>query len=71
MRFTDEVNWTLLDFVVAGALLLGAGLAFEFFARRSRSTTYRAGIGIAIATFLLIVWLELAVGIFDSPWAGS
>jgi hypothetical protein len=71
MRFTDEVNWTLLDFVVAGTLLLGACLAFEFFARRSSSTTYRAGIGIAITTAVVIVWLELAVGIFGSPWAGS
>ena len=71
MQITDEVNWTLLDFVVAGALLLGACLAFEFFARRSSTTSYRVGIGIAIATILVIVWLELAVGIFGSPWAGS
>ena len=29
MLFTDEVNWTLLDFVVGGALLFGTGLMRE------------------------------------------
>ena len=71
MRFTDEVSWTLSDFVVAGALLLAAGLAFEFFARRSVSMRAKVTAGLAIAAVLVIGWLELAVGIFGSPWAGS
>ncbi len=33
MQFTDEVNWTLSDFVVAGALLLGTVLICEFVIR--------------------------------------
>jgi hypothetical protein len=71
MRFTDEVSWTSFDFVVAGALLLAAGLTFEFFARRSISMKGRIAAGLAIGAVLVVVWLELAVGIFGSPWAGS
>src|SRR5688500_13320264 len=41
MRFTNEVNWTPFDFVVAGALLLGAGLAYEFLARRGGTRGFR------------------------------
>jgi hypothetical protein len=71
MRFTDEVAWKLFDFVVAGGLLLAAGLAFEFFARRASSMRSRLIAGIAIVAVLVVVWLELAVGIFGTPWAGS
>jgi len=28
-------------------------------------------IGIVIAAVLLLIWIELAVGIFGTPWAGS
>ena len=34
MQFTDEVNWTLLDFVTAGVLLLGTGLLCELVMRK-------------------------------------
>ena len=34
MQFTNEVNWTLFDFVVAGILLLGTGLIFNLVVRK-------------------------------------
>ena len=71
MQFTHEVNWTLFDFLVAGALLLGACLAFELVARKVATRTHRFIVGIAITIVLLLVWAELAVGVFGTPWAGS
>lgn len=66
MQFTDEVNWTLMDFLVAGTLLFGSGLAYEFLAARARNLVYRAAVGMAVGTALLLVWSNLAVGIIGS-----
>lgn len=71
MQFTDEVNWTLLDFVVGGVLLLGAGLMFEIVLRIVKETKHRVALSVAILVSFLIVWAELAVGIFGTPFAGS
>jgi len=70
MQVTDEVAWDLADFVVAGALLFGTGLTFELVARKMDSIAYRAAVGIAVVTALLLVWMNLAVGIIgneDNP----
>jgi hypothetical protein len=66
MQFTDEVDWTLSDFVGMGMLLLGAGLTYEFIARRASDTKYRIAVGIAVATGLILIWMNLAVGIIGS-----
>ena len=71
MQFTDEVNWTLFDFVVMGGLLLSTGLLCELVLRKVKKMGHRLIIcSILLAVFLLI-WIELAVGIFGSPFAGS
>ena len=66
MQFTDEVVWDLTDFAVAGGLLLGAGLTFERVARIGGTGAYRAAVGVAVATGLLLVWMNLAVGIIGN-----
>ena len=71
MQFTDEVNWTLFDFVVAGALLLGTGLMCEFVLRKASKTKYKIAICLAILAAFLLVWAELAVGIFGTAFGGS
>lgn len=71
MQFTNEVNWTLSDFIVAGALLLGAGLMCEFVLRKAKKNVYRIAICLAILAVFLLVWAELAVGIFGTPFGGS
>ncbi len=71
MQFTDEVNWRIADFISMGALLFGTGLSVEFVCRKVSSIKYRMlYLGIALLVFLLI-WAELAVGVFRSPFAGS
>lgn len=62
MQFTNEVNWTGSDFAVFGAMLLVAGLAYEFIASAAGNTAYRLGAGVAVATAFLLVWVNLAVG---------
>ena len=71
MQFTDEVNWTLLDFVVAGVLLLATGFLSEVVIRKVNKMEYRIAIYLAILVAFLLIWAELAVGIFGTPLAGS
>lgn len=66
MQFSDEVNWNWFDFAVAGVLLFGSGLAYELITRKAGNAAYRAAVGVAVATALLLVWINLAVGIIGS-----
>lgn len=71
MQFTSDVVWTLSDFVAAGVLLLSTGLTCEFIMRKVKDIKYRIVIcGVTLVMFALI-WIELAVGIFGTPFAGS
>jgi len=71
MQFTNEVDWSVFDFLVAGVLLFGTGLLCEFVLRKVKTTKYRVIICGVILLVLALVWIELAVGIFGTPFAGS
>ena len=71
MQFTNEVNWNVTDFVVAGMLLMATGLALDFSVRRFSNTVYRIIAVIIVAAIFFLIWAELAVGIFGTPWASS
>ena len=67
MQFTDRVKWGVFDFVLAGALLFGIGLAFDLAVRKAGSLTVRKGgqtgvaVGMALAGALLLLWINQAV----------
>ena len=71
MQFSNEVNWTLFDFVVAGSLLLGTGLMCELVLRTVKKRPYRLAICIVMLAICFLVWIELAVGIFGTRFAGQ
>lgn len=71
MQFSNEVKWSGFDFAVAGALLLGTGLLCELVLRKVQKPAYRLALCGAIVVMLVLVWIELAVGIFGTPFAGS
>ncbi len=71
MQFTNDVDWSLSDFAIAGFLLFGTGLACEFSLQNIRKTTYRLAICGGLLLLLCLLWLELAVGIFGSPISGN
>jgi len=71
MQFTSEVSWQLMDFVVMGGLLFVVAFLVDLFWRSLKNKKYRwIAITVVVILFLLI-WAELAVGIFGSPFAGS
>ena len=71
MQFTDEVNWELSDFVVFGVLLLVIGLLIDLVSRKLSQSKYKTLIIIAIVLLFLLIWAELGVGIFGTPFAGN
>ncbi|MCZ4244333.1 hypothetical protein [Pedobacter punctiformis] len=71
MQFTNEVKWGLFDFVVMGALLLSTGFAIELVIRKVKAGTLRTVLFFIILLALFLIWAELAVGIFGTPFAGS
>lgn len=71
MPFSDEINWTLSDFIVAAMLLFGFGLMFDLILRKIKKRKYRIVLSVILLLALILIWAELAVGIFGSPLAGN
>jgi hypothetical protein len=65
------MNWSVADFVVAGAILLIAGALFWLIIKKTRSTKSRFILVSILVITIALVWVELAVGLFNSPFAGS
>jgi hypothetical protein len=66
MLLTDEMNWDETDFIVFGAMLLGACGAYELATRMTGNTAYRAAVGVAVVAAFILIWMNLAVGIIGS-----
>lgn len=66
MRFTHEVNWSVGDFVVFGAMLLAVGIPFELAVRSTGDATFRWAVGVALGAAFLLVWMSLGVGIIGA-----
>lgn len=71
MQFTNEVKWSGFDFVIMGILLLGTGLICELILRKVTNRSNRIILCLAAVFVLILIWMELAVGIFGTPFAGS
>lgn len=66
MQFTGEVAWSATDFIIVGALLFGTGLSYVLITRFATNILYRAAVGLALGTTLLMVWANLAVGLIGA-----
>lgn len=71
MQFTNEVDWSIRDFAIMGVLLYGTGILCEIVLRTVKSVPNRILICGAVVVAFLLIWAELAVGIFGTPFAGS
>ncbi|MEH6745285.1 MAG: hypothetical protein V7670_00470 [Maribacter arcticus] len=71
MQFTNEVQWTVADFIFAAGLLIGAGLAIEMVTRKIKNKTYKLILLVTIFSILILIWMELAVGLFGTPFGGN
>jgi hypothetical protein len=65
MLLTGEMGWGPGDFLVAALLLGATGLAIEGVVRMVRPGAPRVAAAAAVVAGLLLVWAELAVGVFS------
>lgn len=66
MQITDQVDWTVGDFVFAAVFLFVPLGLYEIAARATGNGPYRIGVGVALAGAVAVVWIGGAVGITDS-----
>ena len=71
MQFTNQVNWSFFDFFIMGFLLLSTGITIEFLLRKVKQRKYRISLLLSALFVFFLVWAELAVGLFGTPFAGS
>jgi len=71
MQFTNEVNWTLSDFLAMGFLLITTGLLCEIVIRKVSRMNQRIVICLILLLVFFLIWAELAVGIFGTPFGGQ
>ena len=68
---SNEVSWSASDFLIAGALLFTTAFLINMVRNKIKKQSQRMMICILILLALVLIWGELAVGIFGSPFAGS
>ena len=64
-QFIGEVRW-VDSLAQTGALLIGVGIAVELASRKTGEAAYRAAVGLALGSALLLGWVNGAVGIIGS-----
>lgn len=57
-HFVDGWNWGLGAFIVVGIFLFGTGFTYELVTRKADTIGHRAAVGIALATALILVWMN-------------
>ena len=63
--FVDGFSWSFFDFIIMGSLILLFSSGINLVLVRQESTLYRGTvIGVLVLVFL-IIWAELAVGIWS------
>lgn len=67
---SDAVNWSAGDFLVGGFLIFAFSY-FEFALWKTLIGAHRRWVFVVLLLVFLLLWAELAVGIFGSPMAGG
>ncbi|GAA5094273.1 hypothetical protein GCM10023210_25770 [Chryseobacterium ginsengisoli] len=69
--FVEGWNWSLSDFIIAAVLLFGTAFFINLVIRSRKTLISKLLVCFVILLVLALVWIELAVGIFGTPFGGS
>jgi len=71
MQFSSSITWSTADFVLAAIILFGAGMIYEVMRTVLKTPRQRMITGLGVFVMVVVIWVELAVGVFGTPFAGS
>ena len=71
MQYSNEVKWSLNDFIIMGVILLFFGIILNKIIYHVGAFNKRIILISTLIIFFFFLWAELAVGLFNSPFAGS
>lgn len=63
MQFTESVDWSLLDFVVMGALLIGLWMSSILVSKKVKRKQTRPWLLVLVTLVFVMIWIEITVGI--------
>jgi hypothetical protein len=66
MQFTNEVNWSVSDFLIMEVLIFTTGFSYMLLTRLTSNIIYKAAVALGIASTFLLIWANLAVGLIGS-----
>ena len=67
---SDQVTWFIYDFLISGGLIF-VFATIETILWNKLKSKHRLFVVLFVLLVFLILWAEMAVGLFDPPLAGS
>ena len=66
-----DLDWNIFDFLIMGLLILFFSIAINFILNHLNSSKLRLILVLMSVILFLLIWAELAVGVFGTPFAGT
>ena len=70
MMFSDQFNWSIFDFITMGIFLLVLGIGINFILNKVKKVSLRYVLISLLLLIFSLIYVELSVGVFGSPFAG-
>lgn len=67
----SDWNWDLTDYIVMTVLIFSTGLGYKLTVAKVKKLNYKIIIALVFAFIFILIWGELAVGLFGTPFAGN
>lgn len=71
MHAQGDVTWSGIDFLIMGLMLFALTVGITIVLQLVKQRSYRMILLLLLIALFLLVWIELAVGVIDSIFAGT
>ena len=66
-----DLDWNIFDFLIMGLLILFFSIVINLILNHLNSSKLRLILVLMLVILFLLIWAELAVGVFGTPFAGT